>query len=328
MDDALVNRGCIVRPGITSPNAAAEGRTYIVSGLARSGTTMVAQALREGGLHLGTHLAELVCEDLELLTILQEDLRGGGRHGRRMMLDRAIARRNDERRDWGFKIPNIHGFLRYEDLSRFRNPHLVLIFRDPVAIAVRNGISEFFDLSAALSDTAVAVRSLVAFVESTDCPALLQSYEKALISPEDFVDTLTRFCGLDPEPASRGRMVELVRPNPEAYLHGARRQFAGSVDALHDDVLHGWCCQIDELAPVTLDLFLDGRKVATAEANHFRADLVAAGYGIGNHGFSLDLRPYRPDLAAEVRVRVSGRTFELNNSGRPLGEYLRQPVSA
>src|SRR6185437_14481624 len=132
MDDALVNRGCIVRPGSANPNAAAEGRTYIVSGLARSGTTMAAEVLREAGLYLGTHLAELVCEDLELLTILQEDLRGGPRRVRRAMLDRAIARRNAEHRDWGFKIPNIHGFLGYADLSRFRNPHLVLIFRDPL----------------------------------------------------------------------------------------------------------------------------------------------------------------------------------------------------
>jgi len=328
MDDALVNRGCIVRPGSANPNAAAEGRTYIVSGLARSGTTMAAEVLREAGLYLGTHLAELVCEDLELLTILQEDLRGGPRRVRRAMLDRAIARRNAEHRDWGFKIPNIHGFLGYADLSRFRNPHLVLIFRDPLAIAVRNGISEFFDQSTALSDTVVALGSLVAFVDNTDCPSLLMSYEKALIFPEDFVDTLARFCGLDPEPDTRGRMVGLVRPNPEAYLRGARRQFAGSVDTLHDNVLHGWCCQLHELAAVTLDLFLDGRKVATLKADHFRADLVAAGFGNGNHGFSIDLRPYPTDLAAEVRVKVSGRTFELSNSGRRLGEYVPRPISA
>ena len=107
MDDALVNRGCIVKPGSTNPNAAAEGRTYIISGLARSGTTMAAQVLREAGLHLGTHLAELVCEDLELLTILQEGLQEGRRDGRRgdgrrAMLDRAIAQRVAEHRDWGF----------------------------------------------------------------------------------------------------------------------------------------------------------------------------------------------------------------------------------
>jgi hypothetical protein len=329
MDDALVNRGCIVKPGSTNPNAAAEGRTYIISGLARSGTTMAAQVLREAGLHLGTHLAELVCEDLELLTILQEGLQEGLRGGsRRAMLDRAIAQRDAQHRDWGFKIPNIHGFLRYADLSRFRNPHLVLIFRDPLAIAVRNGISEYFDQSTTLSDTVVALGSLVAFVENTDCPSLLMSYEKALIFPEDFVDTLTRFCGLDPDRDGRSRLVDLVRPNPEAYLRGARRQFAGSIDTLHNNVLHGWCCQLDELAAVTLDLFLDDRKTATMKADRFRADLVAAGYGNGNHGFSIDLTPFPADPGAEVRVKVSGRTYELNNSGRRLGDYVPQSVPA
>src|SRR6185437_9469836 len=242
MDDALVNRGCIVRPGSANPNAAAEGRTFIISGLARSGTTMAAQVLREAGLYLGTHLAELVCEDREFLAILHAD--------RQEMLDRAIAARDAKHRDWGFKVPNIHGFLRYTDLSRFRNPHLVLIFRDPLAVAVRNAISEYFDQLTTLSDAVVALGSVVAFVQNTDCPSLLMSYEKALIFPDEFVGTLTGFCGLSPDPEARRRVVDLVRPNPETYLRGARRQFAGSVDALHNGILHGWCCQIEELTAV------------------------------------------------------------------------------
>jgi hypothetical protein len=280
--------------------------------------------LHEAGLFLGAKLAELVCEDLELLTILQ----GGLHDGRHALLDRAIARRDAEHRDWGFKIPNIHVFLRCADLSRFRNPHLVLIFRDPLAVAVRNGISEYFEQSTALSDTVVALRSLVAFVENTTCPSLMMSYEKALIFPEDFVDALTSFCGLDPDRDERSRMVDLVRPNSESYLRGARRLFVGSVDAMQDGLLQGWCCQIGELEPVTLDLFLDDRKAATLKAHQFRADLLAAGYGNGNHGFSIDLTPFSTDPGMAVRVRVSGRTFELDNSGHRLGDYAPHSVSA
>jgi hypothetical protein len=320
MDDALVNRGCIVRPGSPNPGAAAEGRTYIISGLARSGTTMAAQVLREAGLYLGKHLAELVCEDREMLAVLQS--------GRVDMLDRAIAARNSQHPDWGFKVPNIHVFLRHADLFRFRNPHLVLIFRDPLAVAVRNAISEYFDQLTTLSDAVVALNSIVAFVQNTDCPSLLMSYEKALIFPDEFVVTLTGFCGLSLSAKTRRRAVGLVRPNPETYLRGARRQFAGSVDALQDGILHGWCCQLGELEPIALDLFLDDRTVASLKADHFRADLVAAGYGNGNHGFSIDLTPFSPDPASEVRVKVSGRTFELDNSGRRLAEYVPQSVSA
>ncbi|MBN9563682.1 MAG: hypothetical protein J0H14_23615 [Alphaproteobacteria bacterium] len=320
MDDALVNMGCIVKPGVANPKAATEGRTYIVSGLARSGTTMAAQVLREAGLYLGKHLAELVCEDREMLAILHA--------GRAEMLDRAIAARNAEHRDWGFKIPNIHVFLRHTDLSRFRNPHLVFIFRDPLAVAARNAISEYFDQLTALSDAVVAQNSIVAFVQNTDCPSLLMSYEKALIFPDEFVDTLTGFCGLRPRAKARRRAIDLVRPNPESYLRGARRHFAGSVDALQEGVLHGWCCQLGELEPVALDLFLDGSKTTTFRADRFRADLIAAGFGNGNHGFSIDLGPFRADPAVEVRVTVSGRTFELDNSGRRLGDYMARSVSA
>ncbi len=308
----LVNHGFMVRPGphLTSEP---EGRTFIISGVARSGTTLVAAVLQETGLFLGNFLADVVHEDRELLAILQS--------GQRELLADAIGRRNAEHRDWGFKIPNIHAYLHGTDLRRFRDPHLILIYRDPVAVSVRNAISEMFDQFATLAETAAAQLSVVEFVRATDCACLLISYEKALIFADHFVDTLTGFCGLTPDAETRKRLIRLVEPNADTYLQRARRQFAGSIDTLQDGVLQGWCCQVGELQPLTVDLFLGGERLQTVRADRFRPDLLAAGYGNGNHGFSIDMTPFATGEDAEVRIVVSGRTFVLSNSGKRLRDY-------
>ncbi len=308
-----VSDGWVFRPGGQTGGAGANGRTFIISGVARGGTTLIAAALREAGLHLGTHLAELVGEDREMLAILQS--------GHQRLLGSAIAARNAEHRDWGFKLPNLHAFLRHADVSRFRNPHLILVFRDPVAVAIRNMVSEYFDPLGSLEDSLTAMQALIEFMRRADCPTLLLSYEKALIKPADFIAALVRFCGLTPNLDTLSRMVRTVQPSPEAYVQGARRQFAGAIDLLENGVLHGWCCQLGELEPVDVDLLLDDRKVATVRADRFRRDLEQAGFGNGNHGFQVDLESFAPADETKVEIRVSGRTFALAKSGSALAAF-------
>ncbi len=316
--DALVNRGFIVRAGSRPPDGG--GSTIIVSGVARSGTTMLAGMLREAGLHMGTFLADVVHEDRQLLAILQS--------GQRQLLVSAIAERNAAHQDWGFKIPNLHAYLHLADLARFRNPRIVLIFRDPVAVAVRNAISEMFDEFSTLAETAAAELAVVEFARAADCPLLLVSYEKALIFPEMLVDAIAAFCSLQPDEAQRARMIELVQPNPDGYLRHARRQFTGSIETLRNGKLHGWFCQIGELEPVELDLYLDHEKIVTVKADRFRPDLRDAGFGNGNHGFSIDLRGLTARMDATVRLRVHGRVAEVPRSGRRLAEYTQRETPA
>jgi hypothetical protein len=310
---SLVNKGASLRKGQTSTDDTTTGRTFIVSGSGRGGTTLVAEILREAGLHLGDNIAEIVSEDLQMLGIL--------RSGDRGRLDTVIARRNGQHQDWGFKLPNIHAFLHHKDLARFRNPHLIMIFRDPQAIATRGVLADYFDPLIALRDASVALNNLVEFVHLTTCPCLLLSYEKALTFPGDFIDTLVNFCGLGIESESRQRLLGRVQPNAESYIAGARRFYAGVIDHLTNGTLFGWCREVDKLDTQELDLFINENKVLTFRADQFRADLADAGFGNGNHGFVVNLARFAPESDAVLKVRVSGCNFELQRSGRHVREY-------
>src|SRR3954464_9324468 len=116
----LLNAGIITRPGL-KPTGGHE-KTLIVSGVGRGGTSLVASVLFHAGVFLGQHLAEAVYEDQEFLLALNG-------HNRDLLL-RLITHRSAAHRTWGFKVPGIHVGLEYRDLSLFRNPHLILVFRD------------------------------------------------------------------------------------------------------------------------------------------------------------------------------------------------------
>jgi hypothetical protein len=312
----LVNKGVIFRRGVpVSPAIAALGRTFLVSGLGRGGTTMLANLTREALLHKAGRDgagADPLHDTFEVLNAL----RSSG-----VDLDAFIARENARFRDWGLKAPMLAGYLAPHELTRFRNPHLLMVFRDPVAIAVRAAKSESVDVLTALRSNAEATPGLLSLVEGSTCPALLISYEKAITFPDDLVDALIQFCGSDGRSGLRERLLACVEPNSETYIKTARRAFEGMVDLVWQWQLHGWCWDSMGHYPVDLDIFLDGVRAATVRADMFRADLKAAGVGDGRHGFIVDLAALGARPETRVEVRVTDRIFELTNSGRQVRSY-------
>src|SRR5580692_2235707 len=122
-------------------------KTLLITGLARSGTSMLAALLQAAGVWLGDHVYQPINEDAEITQMLRaRDL---------FRLDALIQRQNAKAPIWGFKMPDLHQFLQHDELARFRNPHLIVVFRDPVAIAARNVVSERIDgLQAIIEATA------------------------------------------------------------------------------------------------------------------------------------------------------------------------------
>ncbi len=309
----LVNKGIIIRPGQGNPGTAAEGRTFLISGVGRGGTTMVASLLREAGFYFGENVSDLVAEDREMIGVLSS--RDPAR------LDALIARNNAHARDWAMKAPGLMGYFPPNELSRFRNPHLILVFRDPVAIAVRHATAEQVDELPMVREAANAMAGLAAFGEASTCPVMMLSYEKAITFPDALVEAVIRFCDRDPGDGLRERLLKCVEPNAERYITDARRSFKGMVDLVWRWRLHGWCWEVGSGGPLDLDICFDGTKVGTVRADQHRDDLQQAGIGNGNHAFSVDLAAMGARADTVVNVRVSGRTYELNNGGRPVRQF-------
>lgn len=311
---SILNQGVIAHtvPQPRGRKRGAQEKTLLITGLARSGTSMLAALLEAAGIWLGDHVYEPINEDAEITQILRA--RDFAR------LDALIERQNAAAPIWGFKVPDLHRFLQHDELQRFRNPHLIVIYRDPVAVAVRNALSEQVDGSQAMIDTTSAMHSLAQFVRASRLPFLLLSYEKALLFPQVFIDNVLSFCGVALNADQRAALLQHVQPNRAQYVLTAKRQFAGHLEGVIDGKLYGWARHVGHLEPVLLDLLVDDRLAATFEANEFRGDLLAAGLGNGNHAFFLDLTDFEVTDRSMIRVRVNRRTFELSNSGRPLGE--------
>lgn len=310
-----VNTGAIVtgiRPTTPQGGIPAQ-RTLIVTGVARSGTSMVASVLREAGLFLGQFVREVVVEDAQMLELL--------RTRNMAALRQLIGERNAAFPVWGFKLPNLHAHLRHDEVALFRNPQLILIYRDPVAVAVRGALSEHYNAIDAVAATGTAQDGLLHFMRRTGCPALLLSYEKALIAPHAMIDTLLSFCGLSVPPERRERLLAAVRPNRPEYLDIANSEFEGTIDGLMDGQLYGWCRQVDRIDPQRVDVLANGILLQSVLADRFREDLARSGIGNGCHGFLVDLLPYRLSPDTILRVRVRDRVVELTNSGRRLGAF-------
>ena len=197
-----------------------------------------------------------------------------------------IADRNANYGTWGFKVPVIYTHLRPEQLPLFDNPHLIVPFRDIVSISVRKSLSEYKDTMHALREAVVA---------GIAAGQHLQPRRSCLAGP----------------PAG----------NRRHYIGHARQTFRGILEGVVDDWIHGWCQLIGDLAPVLLEVHIDGRVVTSMPADMFRQDLADAGIGEGRHGFRVDLRPFGPPPDAVIKIKVARWSDELENSGRRLAQY-------
>ncbi|HLY87726.1 MAG TPA: hypothetical protein VKQ27_01955, partial [Acetobacteraceae bacterium] len=86
----------------------------LITGLARSGTSILAALLEAAGIWLGNHLYEPINEDAKITQMLQA--RGFTR------LDTLIETQNAKTPIWGFKMPDLHLYMQPDELRRFRKP--------------------------------------------------------------------------------------------------------------------------------------------------------------------------------------------------------------
>lgn len=305
----LRNKGVIrLNPSATRGDTASLERTLVVSGVARSGTSMVAGILQAAGVPLGERMDQVVFEDNDFAKVLEREPFD------EKALQRLLRARDRRHPVWGFKRPHLHVHgARAVELCR--NPHLILTVRDPVAIAERNAISEHRDPARVLTAAMQDLQDMLTFAESLHCPMLLVSYEKAVRNPAQFVRTLLEFCGLAVADDMIDVLSAMVEPDRPAYIESARRVFDGHLDSVRRTVLIGWARQRLSQLPVVVTLFRDGVAVQDVVADRFRGDLKLSEGDEGLHGFEVDLRRHGFTARSVVSVRIQGRSFELSGSG-------------
>lgn len=304
---SLINSGiAIVRASSGEPE-----KTLIVLGAARGGTSMVAGLLYRMGVFMGTRMDKVVYEDVELSGAIES--------GDFNAVARMIRERNDKYGLWGWKRPavvdhigQLHGSL--------RNPHYIAVFRDIAAIAVRNRISVNSELLSNMKQSLNHFLRIVNFIETVDAPAMVISYEKALLNGESLVTSLAEFAGIPAEKIPGGAAqlaTEFIKTNIPEYLDATRsNRIMGRVSAIQTDLIQGWALQRGRNDAVSVRLIVNGRAVATVDADLYQEDLKTRGVHPNGHcGFEFRLPPERGlKEGDQVRIRVRGDVKDLQGT--------------
>lgn len=174
-------------PALGSP------RTYVILGVSRGGTTMVAGVANRLGLDLGSgygHTFEDPRFNLNELALAHE-----AREDQLASIRASITERDGDGEVWGWKFPNA---LRYLDdvISHVRRPHLVIVCRDTAAVVGR-GRRPREDARSALVRTAQMNLKNMRLLKKFDVPGLVISYERALSRPLAFTADLADYLGRD-----------------------------------------------------------------------------------------------------------------------------------
>lgn len=197
--------------------------TFLIVGQARAGTTMLSRLLHEMGVPMGKEIGP-VYEDNKLGTFVNELVSGSVPNEFICEIDK----RNKESKKWGWKRPDMYLYLEHI-LSKFRNPKIICILRDPISISARNEIS----LSENIEDTTekhfiylnralIEQMNIIKKIQASKISSLLISYEKALGYPKNLITNLSNFVGLDLQENEVSRLLELIQPSHKGYSFRAR----------------------------------------------------------------------------------------------------------
>ena len=110
-------------------------KTFIIFGIPRGGTTMIARVAEQLGVGMGSGLPSNYEDDEFNYDKMSDALKEDPKLMARALL-RAINRRNGRHDVWGWKYPRAHLYLPLI-IKQVRNPHLICVLRDPVASSLR-----------------------------------------------------------------------------------------------------------------------------------------------------------------------------------------------
>ncbi len=192
-------------------------KTFIIFGVPRGGTTMVARVAEQLGVSMGSGLPSNYEDDEFNYDKMSDAVKEDPKLMARGLL-RAINRRNAKYDIWGWKYPRVHLYLPLI-IKQLRNPHLICVLRDPVASSLRPLSRKRVQKEGkAQLPTRVIKQHLswqvknIEQIHKFNRPTFLCSYEKAVLDPTAFVADLASFIDLRSDEQSLRAAVEQIRP--------------------------------------------------------------------------------------------------------------------
>jgi len=183
-----------------------EPRTVICFGTPRGGTSMVAGTI----VGLGVFMGENLLQNIEDPMFNQDTDKMLSRDAFKARLPSVIAERNNAHKIWGWKFPLAHAYLD-EIISEIRNPHFVIVLRDPVPATLRANLDEDqLALQEMLRRTRWTIKNLE-LANRIQAPTLMVSYERASKNPEGLILQLADFMQLA-VPDDISPLLEFMEP--------------------------------------------------------------------------------------------------------------------
>ena len=199
----VLNRGASLRG-----DAPAAGRAVLLTGNPRGGTTFVASVAHHLGIPLGKSQPRYEDRKLRQLLIGDEP-----NHAR---LAETIRDREANNALWGWKLP---GIVQHFDLvdSMVQRPIYVIVFKDPLSIAMRKFNRGDQRLVGGLQSALLYAQRMVNFIATTERECVLVSFEKAVRKQGDFIRTLASVTGIEVDDARVAAIEAAVRHDSFLY---------------------------------------------------------------------------------------------------------------
>jgi hypothetical protein len=180
----VLNRGASLRgaePGV--------GRAVLLTGNPRGGTTFIASVAHHLGIPLGKSRPRY--EDRRLRYLLRGEVPDEGH----VQLEATIRAREAQHALWGWKLPAIAEHFDLVD-RLVRRPIYVMVFKDPLSIAMRKANLGNPALVSAMQDSMRFAQRMLDFLARTERECILVSYDKAIRKQGSFIRTLADVSGL------------------------------------------------------------------------------------------------------------------------------------
>ena len=205
--------------GITRVASEAEdARTFVVFGVPRGGTTMVARIVEQLGVPMGQDLPTNYEDHAFNFDFMPDEFKADRSKMRASLID-AIHQRNQSRSVWGWKYPRANIYLN-QILEHVRRPHLICVLRDPLASSLRplsrkNSRAKSGKITSPIKlmeqHLAWQNRNLE-IIRKANCPSLICSYEKAITNPVGFVAEMADFIDLGSSDQCIADAVDQIKP--------------------------------------------------------------------------------------------------------------------